>query len=214
MGRLDTCYAPVRRSPSIKASFDNAAPRLACVKPVASVHPEPGSNSSSSKYLSWLQLSSDTCLICEDACPGLLNLYPIRILTVQHSTACVATNSHTYLFLVLQISVYVNLSKNVLPKRAHQRSATPSERRLHLICGCKGTLFPRTGKTFRGFFRKKMHFCHPYIIYYICARKKGMGGEGSYGIAPYGTAGRRRGCALNFVNEAIIARMGTLFKGK
>ena len=46
MGRLDTCYAPVRRSPSIKASFDNAAPRLACVKPVASVHPEPGSNSS------------------------------------------------------------------------------------------------------------------------------------------------------------------------
>ena len=37
---------PVRRSPSIKASFDDAAPRLACVKPVASVHPEPGSNSS------------------------------------------------------------------------------------------------------------------------------------------------------------------------
>jgi len=92
-------------------------------------------------------------------------------LTVQHSTACVATNSHTYLFLVLQISVYVNLSKNVLPKRAHQRSATPLERRLHLICGCKGTLFPRTGKTFRGFFQKKMHFCHPYIIYYICARR-------------------------------------------
>ncbi|WP_231488115.1 hypothetical protein, partial [Prevotella sp. MA2016] len=29
-----------------KASFDHAAPRLACVKPVASVHPEPGSNSS------------------------------------------------------------------------------------------------------------------------------------------------------------------------
>ena len=45
-GRLDTRYSPVRRSPSIKASFDNAAPRLACVKPVASVHPEPGSNSS------------------------------------------------------------------------------------------------------------------------------------------------------------------------
>ena len=45
-GRLDTRYSPVRRSPSIKASFDHAAPRLACVKPVASVHPEPGSNSS------------------------------------------------------------------------------------------------------------------------------------------------------------------------
>ena len=43
--RLDTRYSPVRRSPSVKASFDHAAPRLACVKPVASVHPEPGSNS-------------------------------------------------------------------------------------------------------------------------------------------------------------------------
>ena len=36
----------MRRSPSFEASFKNAAPRLACVRPVASVHPEPGSNSS------------------------------------------------------------------------------------------------------------------------------------------------------------------------
>ena len=35
----------MRRSPSEEASFFHAAPRLACVKPVASVHPEPGSNS-------------------------------------------------------------------------------------------------------------------------------------------------------------------------
>ena len=45
-GRLDTRYSPVRRSPSTIASYRHAAPRLACVKPVASVHPEPGSNSS------------------------------------------------------------------------------------------------------------------------------------------------------------------------
>ena len=45
-GRLDTRYSPVRRSPSRFASKPHAAPRLACVKPVASVHPEPGSNSS------------------------------------------------------------------------------------------------------------------------------------------------------------------------
>ena len=45
-GRLDTRYSPVRRSPSLVASNHHAAPRLACVKPVASVHPEPGSNSS------------------------------------------------------------------------------------------------------------------------------------------------------------------------
>ena len=44
-GRLDTRYSPVRRSPSKRASSLHDAPRLACVKPVASVHPEPGSNS-------------------------------------------------------------------------------------------------------------------------------------------------------------------------
>ena len=44
-GRSDTRYSPVRRSPSYLASQVHAAPRLACVKPIASVHPEPGSNS-------------------------------------------------------------------------------------------------------------------------------------------------------------------------
>ena len=43
-GRFHTRYAPVRRS-SAEASFP-VTPRLACVRPVASVHPEPGSNSS------------------------------------------------------------------------------------------------------------------------------------------------------------------------
>ena len=42
-GRLHTRYAPVRRSLLPKKH----TPRLACVKPAASVHPEPGSNSSS-----------------------------------------------------------------------------------------------------------------------------------------------------------------------
>ena len=46
MGRLHTCYSPVRRSPAKCIATFPAAPRLACVKPVASVHPEPGSNSS------------------------------------------------------------------------------------------------------------------------------------------------------------------------
>ena len=41
---LLTRYAPFRRSPSPIAGY--AAPRLACVKPAASVHPEPGSDSS------------------------------------------------------------------------------------------------------------------------------------------------------------------------
>ena len=44
-GRLHTCYSPVRRSPAGSPKAPPAAPRLACVKPAASVHPEPGSNS-------------------------------------------------------------------------------------------------------------------------------------------------------------------------
>ena len=45
-GKLLTRYAPLRRSPSRVIANPPAAPRLACVKPAASVHPEPGSNSS------------------------------------------------------------------------------------------------------------------------------------------------------------------------
>ena len=45
-GKLLTRYAPLRRSPSSVIANTHAAPRLACVKPAASVHPEPGSNSS------------------------------------------------------------------------------------------------------------------------------------------------------------------------
>ena len=44
-GRLHTRYAPVRRSPSTGIATRHAAPRLACVRPAASVYPEPGSNS-------------------------------------------------------------------------------------------------------------------------------------------------------------------------
>ena len=44
-GRLHTCYSPVRQSPPGSASTPRDALRLACVKPAASVHPEPGSNS-------------------------------------------------------------------------------------------------------------------------------------------------------------------------
>jgi hypothetical protein len=42
-GKLYTRYAPVRHSPPSIATC--AAVRLACVRPAASVHPEPGSNS-------------------------------------------------------------------------------------------------------------------------------------------------------------------------
>ena len=45
-------YALLTRAPvAIKVLLPHDAPRLACVKPVASVHPEPGSNSSLFKLL-------------------------------------------------------------------------------------------------------------------------------------------------------------------
>ena len=44
-GRLHTRYAPVRHSHGPIAG--PTAVRLACIRPAASVHPEPGSNSSS-----------------------------------------------------------------------------------------------------------------------------------------------------------------------
>ena len=58
-GRLHTCYSPVRRSPP-SYCYSCAAPRLACVRPVASVHPEPGSNSSLYLLYSLLYLRSVT----------------------------------------------------------------------------------------------------------------------------------------------------------
>ena len=59
-GKLLTRYAPLRRSPSIGIATNHAAPRLACVKPAASVHPEPGSNSS--LYISiYLLACPDNC---------------------------------------------------------------------------------------------------------------------------------------------------------
>ncbi len=118
---------------------------------------------------------------CKDVCPGLLSL---SFSDIDGSLVLVSCTT---------ISVYVNLSKNMLSGRAHQRSATPSERRSSLICGCKGTLFPGTGKTFRDFFQKKMHFHSVYIIYYIRARKKTLA-EKSKGR-------RQRGMGRNEANE-------------
>ena len=49
---MHTRYSPVRRSPASIAT--PAAARLACVRPAASVYPEPGSNSSLYKIFIFL----------------------------------------------------------------------------------------------------------------------------------------------------------------
>ena len=91
MGKLHTCYAPVRRSPSNKASFVHAAPRLACVKPIASVHPEPGSNSSLYIYF-FIRLSLNSSFIVVKIDGGIL-----------------------FTLYLYYIFVVFNLSKNLFP---------------------------------------------------------------------------------------------------
>ena len=66
-GRLHTCYSPVRRSPAECASTLPAAPRLACVKPAASVHPEPGSNSALLVYI--FRISFSCCCLSSASAP-------------------------------------------------------------------------------------------------------------------------------------------------
>ncbi len=77
-GRLHTCYSPVRQSPAVSASTPPAALRLACVKPAASVHPEPGSNSpllvSCIRFLELFFLRPGFLLNCRNVLTGLVYL--------------------------------------------------------------------------------------------------------------------------------------------
>ena len=70
-GKLLTCSAPFRRSPPDIAI--RAAPRLACVKPAASVHPEPGSNSS--LYIHYKNLSLFLTLFSDSSKESTLSIY-------------------------------------------------------------------------------------------------------------------------------------------
>ena len=76
-GRSHTCYSPVRRSPAPGIATGPAAPRLACVKPAASVHPEPGSNSPLYLYLFSLFFSFP-----RPAAPALRRRQPPRLLVL------------------------------------------------------------------------------------------------------------------------------------
>ena len=64
MGRLPTCYSPVRHSSfQLSASTrEERSVRLACIRHAASVRPEPGSNSHN-KVRTILRLLSSICLL-------------------------------------------------------------------------------------------------------------------------------------------------------
>ena len=114
----------------------------------------------------------DCCISILTDIDGSLRVH----LPAKRSPSCPFCNKRSLVLVsCTTISVYVNLSKSVLPKGAHQRSATPLKRRRHLICGCKGTPFSETDKTFGIFFSGKDASLPPihYILYMrVCARRE------------------------------------------
>ena len=80
-------YALLTRAPvAIKVLLPHAAPRLACVKPVASVHPEPGSNSSLFKLFSYI-LAPESVIVVQSHTSLTVSIrkinFPILVLLVE-----------------------------------------------------------------------------------------------------------------------------------
>ena len=71
----------MRRSPPIEASFNCDAPRLACVRPVASVHPEPGSNSSLYYFIFLVFYSIEDFFYHPPSCERVARDSPVLTLT-------------------------------------------------------------------------------------------------------------------------------------
>ena len=130
-GRLHTCYAPVRRSPAAFIAKRPAAPRLACVRPVASVHPEPGSNSSL-YYLVFFQRSGYYRIIWN--------------LTVCCSTFPYTTFCCSFVQRSLRTAHPPSIGRNGDSLSRNGPTGFPSE------TDCKGNAFSGTAKTFSGFF--------------------------------------------------------------
>ena len=151
----------------------------------------------------------NNCLIREDACPGLLNLYPIRILTVRSRALKLARvrlsikrqlpltfhikRSLSYVLVsCTTISVYVNLSKNVLYKRAHQRSATSRRGGFTSFAGAKVRFFREPAKHFEVFFENRCIFA-VHTLYIIYARERGREGRGARASLHTGRRGGEEG---------------------
>ena len=141
----------MRRSPSTIASNRHAAPRLACVKPVASVHPEPGSNSSLyNPYL--LRASRENRE--EHSCSLSQNDYPVffqkaacatfpRIKRFASSTQYRCNPCHATVPLLVLLC---------LCKPFKDRSLDALMPRFLAESGCKGTNISETHQTFQQLF--------------------------------------------------------------
>ena len=147
--RLSTCHGQVAyvlltRAPVAggdKQAYLPAAPRLACVKPVASVHPEPGSNSSLLVYCFFL---------FQEVLFGLTrNLPALKLSFVRFPTRlspykyCVVDLGKLTELLALVLLHRYCKSFNVLPSGPNRRAASVSEQ------PCKATAFFLSGQIFR-----------------------------------------------------------------
>ena len=106
MGRLPTCYSPVRHSSfQLSASTrEERSVRLACIRHAASVRPEPGSNSHNKVRTIFRLLSSICllayCLLVKNVCCLELNqdaLHLVRLFFVQFSKVYVTSQQLLYL---------------------------------------------------------------------------------------------------------------------
>ena len=132
-GMLLTCYAPLRRSPPSIAT--RAAPRLACVKPAASVHPEPGSNSSLYNFYYFFKLAL-LLLVCYFSLIKKLTLYSQNLFVLKN-------NFGTCLYFCLPI-----LSMNFSRLRETLHSSLPLFTTSLPKRECKGKDFFQSCKNF------------------------------------------------------------------
>ena len=195
-GRLDTRYSPVRRSPSEVASNSHDAPRLACVRPVASVHPEPGSNSPLYNLISSKPSAPDGAHGVSVSRTPLHPEYqagrktplttrdksPRRALTVR---SCTRIPTNGILLLVLLSVLYVISFKDLfswsltgeISRKRMQRYEKTAER-----------------QTFHGeIFRKHERFSEIITKSGKTRKKKGGGKDGRRGKRARGRGGGRRG---------------------
>ena len=150
--RLSPCggqvaYVLLTRAPvagGVQQADRPAAPRLACVKPVASVHPEPGSNSSLLYLVFFFFLALNTR-------PRGLRHGSLRATLARHSTVCpnpVAPESLLFIASTFQYDL----------SRVKLKLLTETSSR-HCLCHLVSNLFLRT--TFVLFARISMTFPLP-----------------------------------------------------
>ena len=118
---MHTCYSPVRQSPARSASTPPDALRLACVKPAASVHPEPGSNSP--LLVIYCYISSLDC--CRFRIPSIV----FSVLTGLTLFVCPCTLKTTFAAcLGSKMSMFLSLPGSSAPLVSDV---------LFPVCGCK-----------------------------------------------------------------------------